>query len=74
LCLEPLQNSKNANTIDNWTFQIFVGVYTTKFPAEAPALMKYGEVVRDLAGKGANWIYYDTNFRYLTQQKPAEFP
>ena len=36
--------------------------------------MKYGEVVRDLAAKGANWIYYDTNFRYLRQQKPADFP
>ena len=36
--------------------------------------MKSGEVVRDLANKGANWIYYDTNFRYLRQQKPADFP
>ena len=76
LCLEPLQKGKNISTIDTWTsaFQIFVGIYTSKFPAEAPALMKYGEVVRDLAEKGANWIYYDTNFRYLRQKKPADFP
>ena len=76
LCLEPLQKGKNINTIDTWTsaFQIFVGIYTSEFPAEAPALMKYGEVVRDLAAKGANWIYYDTNFRYLRQQKPTDFP
>ena len=69
LCLEPLQKGKNISTIDTWTyaFQIFVGIYTSKFPAEAPALMKYGEVVRDLTEKGANWIYYDTNFRYLRQ-------
>lgn len=76
LCLEPLQKSKNNSTIDTWTsaFQIFVGLYTSNFPAEAPALMKYGEVVRDLAEKGANWIYYDINFNYLRQQKPADFP
>ena len=58
LCLEPLQKGKNISTIDTWTsaFQIFFGIYTSKFPAEAPALMKYGEVVQDLAEKGANWI------------------
>ena len=33
--------------------------------------MKYGEVVRDLAARGANWRYYDTNVRYLKQQQPA---
>ena len=38
------------------------------------ALMKYGEVVQDLGEKGANWIYYDTNFRYLRQKAPADFP
>ena len=74
--LEPLQKAKNISTIEAWTsaFQIFVGIYTSRFPAEAPALMKYGEVVRDMADQRANWIYYDTNFRYLRQQKPADFP
>ena len=73
LCLEPTNKAKPLTSIDAWTsaFQIFVGVYTTKFPQEAPALMKYGEVVRDLAAQGANWRYYDTNFRYLKQQQPA---
>ena len=33
--------------------------------------MKYGKVVRDLAARGANWRYYDTNVRYLKQQQPA---
>ena len=75
LCLEPLQKAKNISTIAAWTsaFQVFVGIYTSKFPAEAPTLMKFGEVVRDFADKGANWIYYDTNFCYLRQQKSADF-
>ena len=75
LCLEPTNKAKPLTSIDAWTsaFQIFVGVYTTKFPQEAPALMTYGEVVRDLAARGGGgiWRYYDTNFRYLKQQQPA---
>ena len=43
LSLEPSSRIKPINTIDLWTsaFQIFVGVYTSKFPQEAPSLMKY---------------------------------
>ena len=53
LCLEPLQKAKNISTIEAWTsaFQIFVGIYRSTFPAEAPALMKYGEVVTEQRGK-----------------------
>ena len=62
LCLEPTNKAKPLTSTDAWTsaFQIFVG-----------ALMKYGEVVRDLAARWGNWWYYDTNFRYLKQQQPA---
>ena len=72
-CLEPTNKAKPLTSTDAWTsaFQILVGVYTTKFPQETPALMKYGEVVRNLAARGGNWRYYDTNFRYLKQQQPA---
>ncbi len=59
-----------------WTsaFQIFVGVYTAKFPLDAPALMKYCEVVRDLAARGADWRFHDTQFRLLRHSNPVEFP
>ena len=42
LCLEPTNKPKPISTIEPWTnaFQIYVGVYTSKFPQEAPALMK----------------------------------
>lgn len=61
LSLEPTQKTKPIATIEAWTsaFQVFVGVYTGKFPTEAPALMKYGEVVRDLAARGGDWRFYD---------------
>jgi len=29
--------------------------------------MKYGEIVRDLAQRQANWVFYDTRFRMLRQ-------
>jgi hypothetical protein len=54
LSLEPSSKIKPPiYSIDAWTsaFQIFVGVYTSKFPQEAPDLIKYAEVVRDLAAR-----------------------
>ena len=39
LCLEPASKPKKITTIDAWSscFLIFVGVYTSKYLAEAPA-------------------------------------
>ena len=39
--------------------------------ANSPTEPQYGEVVRNLVARGANWRYYDTNFRYLKQQQLA---
>ena len=36
--------------------------------------MKYSEVVRDLALRGADWRFYDTQFRLLRQANPTELP
>ena len=76
ITLEPNQKSKHINSIDMWitAYQFFVGVYTQKYPLEAPALMKYGDIVRDLAARGYNWRYYDENFRYLRQKEPKAYP
>ena len=74
--LESTSRIKPINTIDLWTsaFQIFVGVYTSKFPQEAPSFMKYGEVVRDLNARGGNWRFYDTQFRFLRQSNVPGMP
>ena len=63
LCLEPLAKHKKVTTIETWlsSFHVFVGAYTKQFPHEAPALMKYGEIIQDLAGRGHNWKFYDEN-------------
>jgi hypothetical protein len=42
------QIKENSKILDNWmaAFHIFVGVYTVKYPMDAPILMKYGDIVR----------------------------
>ena len=76
LTFEPNIKVKQITTIETWTtaFQIFVAIYTSKHAAESPALMKYADVIRDLAARGCNWKYYDENFRFLRQEEPSRFP
>ena len=52
---------------------IFVGIYCQKYSTEAPALMKHGEVVQDLAASGHNWNFYNENFLFLRQSQSASF-
>ena len=76
LCVEPVSRARKHLSIETWLscFHNFVGVYTNRFPHEAPTLMKYGEVVQDLEARGGNWKFYDENFRFLRQVQPASFP
>jgi len=69
IILVPSSKSKIIATIEQWTtaFLRFVAVYTTKHHHVTPKLMKYGEIVRDLAQRQANWVFYDTRFRMLRQ-------
>ena len=67
LSLESVAKPKHINSIEVWdkAFRIFVGVFTQKYPLEAPHLMKYREIIHDLAVRGQNWQFYDENFRFL---------
>ena len=75
ISLEPVSKPRKFLPIDSslHCFHVFVGVYCQKFPHEAAALMKYGEVVRDLAACGHNWKMYDENFRFLRQSQATSF-
>ena len=55
-------------------FNSFIAVYTEKQPSAAADLLKYVEVVQDIASKGGNWRYYDEQFRYLRQSSPTDAP
>jgi hypothetical protein len=69
LSVEPISKAKKITNISGWmnAFRIFVGVYAQKYPHESPALVKYRDIVQDLAKRGQNWQFYDENFRFLHQ-------
>ena len=76
LTLEPYHTPKKVTTIQQWitAFNIFVTIYSEKAAGDAPKLMKYCEVVRDLSHKSADWLFYDEQFRYLRQSAPHRYP
>lgn len=55
-------------------FRIFVAVYTQTYPTEAPALIKYSDLIQDLASRGHNCEYCDENFRVIRQGQPDAYP
>ena len=76
LCLEHVKPKRRGLSIDQWVtaFNVFVAVYTIRVPNAISYLMKYCEVVRDIAAKQGNWRYYDEQFRFLRQSKPDRYP
>ena len=49
ITLEPKQKSKHINSIEMWVTQ------PTKSSVEASFLIKYSEIIRDLAARGYNF-------------------
>ena len=76
LHLEPVQSSKKVQTITQWitAFNTFVAIYVERVPQDASKLMKYCEVVRDIAFKSGEWLFYDEQFRFLRQSAPEQHP
>ena len=76
LTLEPCQPSKKIHTFLQWlsAFNIFVAIFSEKFPHETPRLMKYSEIVRDISTKPGDWYFYDEQFRYIRQSAPDKYP
>ena len=76
LVLEPTTKSKQIRNLSDWlrAFHIFVSIYTQRYSHETPALMKYCQIVQDLAARDHNWSYYDENFRFLRQTQASQVP
>ena len=72
--LAPSARPRRLNTIESWTsaFLRFVAIYSVKFPEETPKLIKYAEIVRDLAARrpGSAFLLYDNQFRMLRETIP----
>ena len=77
LCFTKSMKEKSM-TLDQWlsAIHIFTAVYTVKKPEQGPNLVKYIEIVRDLAKRGGDWRYYDESFRYMRSSEgwPWEQP
>ena len=76
LTFEPSNSPKKVTNIQQWitAFNIFASVYAERGSGDAPKLLKYCEVVRDLSQKSADWLFYDEQFRYLRQSAPQSYP
>ena len=76
LTFEPSNSPKKVTNIQQWitAFNIFASVYAERASGDAPKLLKYCEVVRDLSQKSADWLFYDEQFRYLRQSAPQSYP
>jgi hypothetical protein len=59
LSFEPVHKPQKVAHIATWmsAFRIFVGVYTQKYRHESPALMKYGDIVQDLADEAIIGVF-----------------
>ena len=66
ISLVPNTQTKKIINIEQWTtaFLRFAAIYGLKFPKEMSKLMKYAEIVRDLANRkpGLSWLMYDIQF------------
>ena len=64
------KSKKGINSLGQWAnaFDIFIAVYTRKYPLEAPNLMTYAAKVKSLASKDGDYITYDKQFR-LAREK-----
>jgi hypothetical protein len=52
----------------------FLYLFTPNDTHETPALMKYCQLVQDLAARDYNWFYYDEIFRFLHQTQASQVP
>ena len=73
LSLEPTTKTKHIPNVEVCTtaFQVFVGVYASKYPGEAPALMKHAQVVRELLQGVAIGAIMTPNFGFCVQPRPV---
>lgn len=71
ISIVPTARKNKLQSIEQWSsaFIRFAAIYSAQYPLDTPALMKYGETVRDLADQHASfaWLRYDTNFRMLRE-------
>ena len=76
LNLEPVHAPQKIQSLNQWltAFNTFVAVYTERYPWDALRIMKCCEVMRDIASKPGDWLFYDYQFGYIRQSAPVSYP
>lgn len=74
----PVNNTKEISTIGVWSraFDIYMSLYSRKFPDQTHNLLTYSNKIKDLAFENGDFIKYDREFR-MTRSKyclPWEIP
>lgn len=61
----PVKSSKFIDNISQWSdlFDIYVAAYSRKHPGQTPNLMTHKFNVTQLASDGADFLFYDVEFR-----------
>ena len=69
LRLAPHKPDNKINSLGKWTdaFLVYVTVYARKYPHEVSKLTAYIQLIKRLALKGGDFLFYDREFRYLRQ-------
>lgn len=55
------ENPKHIKNIDQWisAFSVFMAIYCQKYKEATPDLIKYMDIVRNMARQKGNWYQYD---------------
>ena len=69
LKLAPNKPDNKIHSLSKWNdaFLVYLTVYAKKYPAEVPQIASYMQLIKRLAIKGGDFLYYDKEFRYLRQ-------
>lgn len=64
---------KSITNVEKWSdaFIVFMSIYVLRHPEATQGLLKYMSVIRRLAARNANWVYYDSQFRLRKAVNPT---
>ena len=72
----PSSKARRIKSIEGWcsAFNVYITIYTRVHTSEMAHLLQYVETIKSLAADGADWYFYDQNFRYCRAQCAAAYP
>lgn len=69
LCVQ--ETPKSLKSLDEWVsaLSVYIAIYTEKFKGAMAGMLKYMDVIRDLARNNGDWKGYDKKFRKMKMQQ-----